>query len=698
MNRRDLLKHVGATGAAAAIATHMRPARAMWPLLGGASASSSGHPLGINTDTPSYFSGEIPFLNILKQAGSNSFFSPWATSTTAFGGSTGEEAYFLSQQCDSDGYPTSVNGSAIGRTYTRVNTAVFVNIATVSGYSAYPIGPYTLACVGAGTLTLGADVDLTTLATSSTGVTVNTSTGVITSTSTSGTWTVTFSLKSGAPSTAGIRLDVSATDPSSTGNYLRSMAMVPSSQYSDYLGGATFSPQFLALINGTHSIRFMKWTQLDAVGPQTPIFNSTPTASVNGATSCTLSTPWSGPQRTANAYFWDSTACLRRQITFQPGSAGISWTGAITNSPGTNAIYFSTYAPWSERALPSNFSWATDKGVPLEIQIALCNQLNADMHTCLPMDADSSYITSFHQLVYSGTGAQAPYGKLNAPLKLRPEISNEVWNSAYPVFLFCALYASWVMNSGFGFNVSPSSQIARYNGYAYQCSGAASIAQTVWGSDFNRCIPVLGAQAATITPMQGYAGATGWAGSPLTNYPIKEVVIAPYVFDVTPVSAADVNTMLAQADGGLTYFFNCFTTNNMGSGVILSSIPSGGWLSTAQSWVSAYSGHLPVTSSGQTTLGCYEAGLQFFPSTNPNINGTTLTAWENLVTAAQSDSRMKGVLEQYYATWFGDYPNGMMHFFVDTAGPYEGSWLGLVQSVMETPSVEPKYQAWKEYL
>jgi hypothetical protein len=75
--------------------------------------------------------------------------------------------------------------------------------------------------------------------------------------------------------------------------------------------------------------------------------------------------------------------------------------------------------PWTARAKPSFFTWNTNKGVPYEAMIDVCNRLDADMWICVPHNASDGYITEMAALVRDS---------LNPHLKIYVEYSNETWN------------------------------------------------------------------------------------------------------------------------------------------------------------------------------------------------------------------------------------------------------------------------------
>ncbi len=76
---------------------------------------------------------------------------------------------------------------------------------------------------------------------------------------------------------------------------------------------------------------------------------------------------------------------------------------------------------WSDQPTLQNATFSK-KGIPVEWMIDLCNRQNADAWFCMPHLADDDYIRNFAQVVKA---------KLNPPLKIYIEYSNEVWNSQF---------------------------------------------------------------------------------------------------------------------------------------------------------------------------------------------------------------------------------------------------------------------------
>jgi hypothetical protein len=184
-------------------------------------------PLGMNLAGVTYYSSEQPFLNIFKTAGG------WTTHGSS-SWDTSEEQYL---NLDSDGWPmtlTSKNEPS-AQQFTSVGVVLARNLpSTANGY--YPAGQYVVLYDGQGTLTYGFDASL-----------VSSSAGrdVINATPTSG----------------GIELRITATDPNHSGNYIRNIRVVQSQNEAALTAGRLFNPTFLSVIQKFRALRFMDWFQ-----------------------------------------------------------------------------------------------------------------------------------------------------------------------------------------------------------------------------------------------------------------------------------------------------------------------------------------------------------------------------------------------------------------------------------------------------
>lgn len=83
---------------------------------------------------------------------------------------------------------------------------------------------------------------------------------------------------------------------------------------------------------------------------------------------------------------------------------------------------------WAERPTELHATFS-QRGVPVEWMVALCNELQADAWFCMPHQADDDYVRQFARLVRE---------RLQPPLKVYVEYSNEVWNSQFEQHRYAA--------------------------------------------------------------------------------------------------------------------------------------------------------------------------------------------------------------------------------------------------------------------
>jgi len=97
---------------------------------------------------------------------------------------------------------------------------------------------------------------------------------------------------------------------------------------------------------------------------------------------------------------------------------------------GVSAIRFmdwmstnnSPVTKWTDRPRVEDATWATPKGIPLEIMADLANRLQVDAWFCMPHRADDDYVSNF---------ARETKRLLSPNLRAYVEYSNEVWNGQF---------------------------------------------------------------------------------------------------------------------------------------------------------------------------------------------------------------------------------------------------------------------------
>jgi hypothetical protein len=650
-------------------------------------------PLGINLAAVAYYSPEEPFLNIVKSGGSSSGVSNtigWYT-TTETTWDTQEEGYL---QLDSDGYPTSLTASPAprgGQQFSFVKAVLNYNLPKLApGQTAvYPPGTYRLKFAGQGTVKVGGDAGHGSGDTCPADLALSNKRA---NTYVSCTFTV-----SNPGSHSGLLLEITAITNST--DHPRDISVVQNAYAADYDGGALFNPAFIAALRGFSSLRFMEWMKTNNE------FSGYPNAGSmsSGATSLTLTGAWPGPSGSYPIIFVDGE---RRTASFTLGSTSVTWSGALANTINRNGntwqwgsqTYYSLFyvinKTWATRAQPSNAFWDLKDGVPLEVIVALCNQLQANCNFNVPLLYSDSDIGAMAQLVMSGTNLQGGHSGLSPALTASFELSNEVWNGSFDQYDVAASLGgvTWPTSVASGANYAWNR-----NYLGMRTAQMAKDLQTTLGPAlFARVIPVLGAQAASTYSATSALQTSYWPGGPAAKYPIKAIAIAPY-WGSNP-SPSDCTAMTGQKDGGLADFFATLTGQTGAAGYTYTSVPNGGYLGQAEGWIKGYTGIMSTYPS--MTLIAYEAGQSFYTTTSG-----TCTGWPTLVAAAERDARMGAAYASYLTYWqsnVGSSAANVMNLFNDVFPLSQyGAW-GLLESVMQTvnpsTSFPPKYQAVLNYI
>jgi hypothetical protein len=171
----------------------------------------------------------------------------------------------------------------------------------------------------------------------------------------------------------------------------------------------------------------------------------------------------------------------------------------------------SPVATWAQRTPVAYSTWATERGAPVEVMIALANLVGAHPWFTLPHQSDESYARSFAQMVKE---------KLDPALGVYVEHSNEVWNSMFAQYAFLTNRAK-----AQGLNLS------QY--HALRTRTLAAVFKAELGAE--RVVSVLGAQAANPwVATSGLDSLKGRFGAAALG--IDAVAIAPY-FGVSPTPA-----------------------------------------------------------------------------------------------------------------------------------------------------------------
>ena len=322
---------------------------------------------------------------------------------------------------------------------------------------------------------------------------------------------------------------------------------------------------------------------------------------------------------------------------------------------------------WGDRPKLSEAFYTGDKGVPLEVMIALANQANSDPWFNIPHSADDQYVTAFAQLVKES---------LDPNLDLYLEYSNELWNRDFGQ----SAYVTQQANATFGNLGNASSRF--FNWQAKRTTELCRIFESVFGADSDRINCVIGAQA--------FDQGAVWVVEQFMDCPlvtqfncgdtIDSIAIAPYFasrVNTLPADKAILRQWAAQTDG-LDKLFQQIT-----QGGLLS--VTGSELAHAQGAMQKFAQY--AQQWGKELI-AYESGQHL--TSNEAILG-------QFFVRANRDPRMADVYQQYYAAWKNAGGKLAVHYFnVGFCHHLLGCW-GSAESYNNF-SVAPKSQEIKEFI
>lgn len=178
--------------------------------------------LAYNLSAPRDWGSAPPFLDLMRVA------RPWVGHAGPTWAALKHEDLVARGVFDADGWPTRLPDDV-----TAIGTIFAWDANAIEGVAATRQGIYELRYEGAGEITLKGDAEIL-----SRGV------GVIRFANRRGDY---------------IGIDITATDPRGTGDYIRNMTLVRSEHVALFNAGGVFSPAWLAHIKDARQIRFMDW-------------------------------------------------------------------------------------------------------------------------------------------------------------------------------------------------------------------------------------------------------------------------------------------------------------------------------------------------------------------------------------------------------------------------------------------------------
>ena len=314
---------------------------------------------------------------------------------------------------------------------------------------------------------------------------------------------------------------------------------------------------------------------------------------------------------------------------------------------------------WTDRVTLTTNNWGGVAGVPVEVMVALSNELGVDCWMCMPHQATDDFVTQCANLVHS---------LLDPGLKVYVEYSNETWNSG----MFTQ--AAYCQAQGLALWPTANPYQANRNWYGLRASQVMDLWKAAWGADSNRIVRVFAGQSASPSNNENALLGPLTGQGPFTSH-FDAFAIAPYFGYDVPTS------FLSDPDGGLTRLFQEMMTG----GAMTGGAPEG---MITQSLVQVAQNNI-LAKKYNLELICYEGGQTLESSSNDALTP--------LYTAANRDQRMGTAYDVYLK---GIRDNGVSLFFnFASAGSYGkyGSW-GALESTLQDPATSPKYQSLLRYI
>lgn len=321
------------------------------------------------------------------------------------------------------------------------------------------------------------------------------------------------------------------------------------------------------------------------------------------------------------------------------------------NSPQVN---------FADRGQLSHQFWSTDRGVPLEAAIELCNLMNLDPWLNIPHLATDSYVREFATLLKS---------RLKPSLRASIEYSNETWNGIFT-------QTGFVENKGLELGLDAPRNDRFISGlrfYSKRAQRVFDIFNNVYGSErAARIKRVMASQSANPFTTETVLSFTNAAKK------TDAFAIAPYFGEtvIDETKASEIKRL------GVDGIFDWLQNDN--NAILERSLPFVDREVAAQK-ATAKSFSIPLIT--------YEGG-QHFVGAFGFENDDQLNA---IMDAVNKDPRMKGIYLTYLNNWRNRSNQVFMHFVsVERHGKF-GRW-GAREFAQETRSQAPKFDAIQTYI
>ena len=334
----------------------------------------------------------------------------------------------------------------------------------------------------------------------------------------------------------------------------------------------------------------------------------------------------------------------------------------------------SSQSSFSTRALPSHQFWSTDKGVPLEVMIALSNLMDIDPWFNIPHKATDSYVNAFASLLYS---------QLETARRATIEYSNEVWNPIFDQTFYCedkGVAAGLNAISNFDAMLKFYSRRARQIFTRFDPAVNTGLPS---GAKLSRIRRVMATQAVNESLTQTILEFEQAARK------VDAFAIAPY-FGGSVSTQAHRDALLALGVDGVFNWLKTYTQDNFNDDP---NDPLGGFDGSLPNVKEVVGYQQQVVANFGKGLISYEGGQHFLGAFEFQ-NDDQLNA---LFDALNRDVRMKGVYAQYLNDWKEVTGGEFTHYLnVDTFSLF-GRW-GAKEFQTSSCSAAPKCAALQAFI
>lgn len=299
---------------------------------------------------------------------------------------------------------------------------------------------------------------------------------------------------------------------------------------------------------------------------------------------------------------------------------------------------------WQDRPSLRDRRWSTEAGVPVEIPLRIARATGTDAWVHVPPRANDRYVERF---------AREALRELPEPLKIYLEYGNEVWNTAFPAGRWVEEQARERWPDG-----EASDYSKRLNGYGMRAAQVCQLWKRVWKHHEDRVVCVVGAMAANPWVARQTLNCPLWQAQSgeSCRASVDALAIAPYFghYLGQPRLHAAVAAWGPAAEGGLDALFRELQE---GSALVdpQGKIPADGALAQATRDIIA---NAQVAEEFGLSLMAYEGGQHLVV----NGDGPHREALEALFLAANRDSRMYSLYQDYLTRWRDNGGQLLVHF------------------------------------